>query len=249
MNKKRWTILIVVGVILVMVAGWLAIPQVLGNKQVEAVSPVDEALLATVTSHLKWDTLQGEAEIVWYGPNGETQTYTSTFALQQPDKANIAVISVDGTGMGGTWISDGERAYDVNTTTQAHAGMTLPTFSRDLSMLPATLEEAKNADAIYRHPFGMLIPSPVGDYLYPQWFAQGGGTYTFTGEETLLGRKVWVVEHENNLYQVTAWIDEETGVILKYSQKGGEKQIVDVAFTHFQVNQPVDPSLFVVAQD
>jgi outer membrane lipoprotein-sorting protein/uncharacterized protein YneF (UPF0154 family) len=244
MRKKEWVFTITIGIIIGIVGGIFIVPRLIRSTSGTTAAVTDDVLRATLTSHQKWDTLQGAADIIWYGPDGETQSYTSTFAIQQPNLAKISVESMDAKGSGGYWISDGENAYDVDPARETHTMTRLPTFSTDLSMLPATLEEAQNADAIYRHPFGMLIPSPIGDYLYPQWFSQGGGTYTLVGEDIFLDRKVWIVEHQKNANMVNAWIDQETGVILKYTQKMGENLYVEVTFTSFRVNAAIDNDLF-----
>jgi len=249
MTKTEWFISIIVGVVIGMIAGLLGVPQLLQAKSVAAASTADEALRATLTSHLKWKTLQGAADVVWYKPDGGTQVYANTFSIQQPNLAQISVKSEDGTGNSGEWISDGRKAYGIDPLTREYAGASLPTFSADLSKLPSTLEAAKTTEVIYRHPFGMLIPSPVGEYLYPQWFSQGGGNYVLAGEETVLGRKVWVVEYTKYTAEVTAWIDEETGVILKYTQKMDGKLFLEVTFTSFEENSPLDASLFTLPAD
>ncbi len=249
MTKKEWLISITVGIVLGMLGGLLGVPRLLQAKPVGAVSTADVALLATLTSHEKWNTLQGAADIVWYLQNGGTQEYINTFAIQQPNKVYTKAKSVDGAGADSEWISDGNKAYDIDPRTKTYTDTSLPTFSKDLSMLPTTLEAAETGNVIYRHSFGMLISAPVGEYLYPQWFSQGGGTYSLAGEDILLGRKVWVIDHKKNAHDVTAWIDKETGVILKYSQKVDGKLFVDVTFTSFQVNPLLDGALFSLPSD
>lgn len=249
MTKKNWIFSITIGIVLGVIGGILGIPRLLQAKPVSAASTADEALYSTLTSHLQWNTVQGEADIVWYLPNGEKQEYINAFTIQQPNSANISVKSVAGSGTNNEWISDGNKAYNIDPETKTYAGASLPAFSKDFSLLPTTLEAARTTDAIYRHPFGMIIPSPVGEYLYPQWFSQGGGSYSLIGEDTLLDRKVWVVNQVKNSDDVTAWIDEETGIILKYTQKTDGKLFEEMTFTKFVVNSAIDGALFALPSD
>ena len=250
MTKKNWIFSITIGIVFGVIGGLLGIPHLLQAKPVSAASTADDVLNTTLNSSLKWNTVQGTAVIVWYGENGENQEYLNTFAIQQPNLANISVKNADGSVTASEWISDGSKAYSIDPQAKAYAGGTLPAFSKDFSLLPTTLEDAKNTDAIYRHPFGMLIPSPVGDYLYPQWLAQGKDiAFNLTSEDTFLNRKVWIITYSKYNADVTAWIDEETGIILKYTQTMDGKPFEEMTFTQFKVNSPINQTLFTLPSD
>ena len=244
MTKKNLLKSIVIGVVLGVLGGMLGLNVIFPVEPVNASTAVNDPLIATLTSHLKWDSLQGEANVIWYSPDGETQEYVNTFAIQQPNQANISSISVDGKGESGQWISDGETAYALDLEKQEFSSSSLPTFSSDLSKLPTTLAEVAGSNIVYPHPFSMVIPFPVKEYLYPQGFSQGIGQYALLGEEKFLDRLVWVVEYQNDTNKVTAWIDEETGVILKYIQWSDGKLFAEVRFTIFQVNPKINGDLF-----
>mgnify|MGYP000925459724 FL=1 len=247
MTKKNWIFSITIGIVFGVIGGLLGIPHLLQAKPVSAASTADDVLNTTLNSSLKWNTVQGTAVIVWYGENDEKQEYLNTFAIQQPNLANISVKNADGSVAASEWISDGSKAYNIDPQAKTYAGGTLPAFSKDFSLLPTTLEAAKNTDAIYRHPFGMLIPSPVGEYLYPQWLAQGKGiTYNLVGEDTILNRKVWIITYIKYNAEVTAWIDEETGIIVKYIQSMDGRPFEEMTFTQLEVNSPVDRTLFIL---
>lgn len=249
MTKKKWFISIAIGVFVGLIGGVLGLSQWLQVRSGQASSSVDEALALTLTSHLQWETIQGEAEITWYGSDGEEQAYLNTFVIEQPNKARIGVKSLDDSSVDSEWISDGENTYEIDLQEKTYTQATLPASSEDLSMLLSTLEDAKTTNIIYNHPFGMLISAPVKEYLFPQWFSQGGGEYDLIGEDTLLGRKVWMVQHTKNTNDVTAWIDEETGIILKYSQTQNGNPVVEVIFSEFEVDAAVDTSNFVLPSD
>jgi len=245
MTKKNWIFSITVGIVLGIIGGLFGVTRLLQAKPVSAASPADEALLATLTSHLKWSSVQGEANIIWYGPNGEKQEYINTFTIRQPNLANIKVKNIDGSGADSEWISDGSNSFEIDTKTGTYASVSLPAFSKDLSKLPTNLEEAGKYDTVYPHPFGMVIPSPVREYLYPQWLAQGKNIeYKLVGEDTFLDRKVWVITYTANSSDVTAFIDKETGIIVKYTQNIDGKPFEEMIFTQFNVNPELDGSFF-----
>ncbi len=96
------------------------------------------------------------------------------------------------------------------------------------------------------HPFSLLIPAPVKEYLYPEWFAQGNPTsaYALIGEDKLLGRNAWIVNLKYKTGQATAWIDQSTGIILKYSQEENGRKFVDASFTSLELDMSIDASVF-----
>lgn len=249
MTKKNWIISISIGVLGGIILGLIGIPKLLQVKPVLADSQVDEVLAATLSSYQKWKSVEGEATIIWYEEDGGTQEYENTFSIQQPNSVKISVVSKNGKGISSEWVSDGSSAYGLDSQTSKYTGGKLPEFSKDFSLLPKTVAAARDTDVIYRHPFGMIIPSPISDYIYPQWFAQGGGKFELVEEDSMLDRKVWVVSHKKNSNDVTAWIDQETGMILKYSQLVDGKPFKEVTFTKIAFNGDMDSAVFSIPSD
>jgi hypothetical protein len=246
MKRKYVLIGISVLIMLGLIGGILFLPKLTKTDKQNSLSPLDEALTLTLGSHLKWSTIQGEAVITWYGPEGQTQENTETFQIEQPNKAFLTLYETDITAPVQQWISDGSNIYIVENAALTYTSSPLPKFSKDFSLLPETLEAARTTDAVYRHPFGMLISYPVGEYLYPQWMAQGKGSYSFVSNDTVMDRPVLVINIQNGNGDATAWIDQETGIILKYVQKTEGKPFMDMVFTQFNVDAPLDDSVFSV---
>jgi outer membrane lipoprotein-sorting protein len=244
MKQKYLLMGISVLIMLGLIGGIIFLPKLTQTDKQNSLSSVDEALTLTLNSHLKWSTIQGEAVITMYGSEGQKQENTETFQIEQPNKALLSLYETDMTTPVQEWISDGSNIYIVENSTRTYSSSPLPKFSKDFSLLPETLEAARSTDAVYRHPFGMLIQYPVGEYLYPQWMAQGKGAYTFVGVDTLLDRPVLVINIQNGNGDVTVWIDQGTGIILKYAQKTEEKPFMDMVFTKFTLDAPLDNSLF-----
>jgi outer membrane lipoprotein-sorting protein len=69
------------------------------------------------------------------------------------------------------------------------------------------------------------------------------------GEDSLLGRKTWIVNLQYKTGQATAWIDQATGMILKYVQEESGQKYVEVNFTYIKVDMPVSADIFSVPSD
>lgn len=106
-----------------------------------------------------------------------------------------------------------------NDATEAHA---LPGFVNDLSVLPASVDQVSR-DTVYPHPFAGQFSLPFSEYLFSTTFAQGNGTYEIQGEEIICNHKTWKVRStlENAGGYFNMWVDQTTGVILKYEAFGG----------------------------
>lgn len=247
MKRTDWFVSIFIGVALGIVIVMTGLPNlIMKPKTVSAATGIEDVLTLTLNSHLKWNTVKGEAQFVWYGPKGETQIYIDTFDILQPDKAYVDIVSTNDSGNEGMWISDGTNFYTINKETKTFIENNIPPFARDFSLLPKGLTEAESTNAIYRHPFALIMPAPVSEYLYPQWFGQGGGTYSNVGEDNISNRNTWIVDHKKGQDEVKAWIDKETGVILKYNQQTGGRLVLNVTFTKIEYNTPIDNTLFSV---
>lgn len=215
-----------------------------------AVAPtanIDEVLDVVATSHTRWQTVQGQAVIVWTGPAGQQQEYVQEFVVSQPASARFASIEADVAPVYDVWMSDGTYIYEINTAAKSYTRGPLPAFAFDLSVFDAPDESDPDPVAVI-HPFSMLIMSPVPQYLYPHWFPQQSqvhGTHSVLGEEDWLGRKVWKVEYVSEDATSLAWIDQATGVILRFELAG----YVDFRMTSIAFDEPIDANVFAVPAD
>jgi DNA-binding CsgD family transcriptional regulator/outer membrane lipoprotein-sorting protein len=252
MKRQDWFVSVIAGLLLGLVAIGAGIPRMLTEPlSARASSPMDDVLSLVLTSHTKWTTVQGEAEIVWYGEKGETQSYTNKFVIYQPLSAYVDITNKDGSGFNeGLWISDGVNIYNVDKKNKSYTQGKIPNFANDLSVLPSEVAQVKD-DVVYNHPFSLLISAPVKEYIYPHWFAQGypATAYSLIGEDSLLGRKIWIVDLQYKTGQITAWIDQVTGMILKYIQVENGQKYVEVNFTSLEVDMPIDAETFNISTD
>lgn len=252
MKRQDWFVSAVAGFLLGLLAIGLGIPRMLmESPSAKASSQKDEVLSLILNSHTKWTTAKGEAEVVWHGPKGETQSYINAFVIYQPLSAFVDVTNKEKPGFNeGLWISDGENIYNLNKESKSYTQGKMPNFANDLSVLPSGLSQTKD-DVVYNHPFSLLIPAPVKEYIYPEWFAQGNlaTAYSLLGEDSILGRKTWIINLQYKTGQATAWIDQETGMILKYVQEEDGQKYVEVNFTYLEIDMPVVADTFRIPSD
>lgn len=248
MKKMDFVISIISGVVmglLVIFSG--GIETLFKSKIVSAESPMDSILTTVLNSDTKWTTIEGDAEITWYGKNGDLQPYTVAFTISQPDKVFVDTTDLSGLGNEGIWISDGVKIYEINKKSMTYVENVFPTHFRDISLLPRNLKDVEQADMVTIHPLSLLIPSPIKEYIFPSSFAQGNSkdTYSLLGTDTLLERQVWVVKYQNPYGdEVNAWIDQETGIIMKFTQSNSDVKNLDVVFKSIHIDQQVEPNTF-----
>ncbi len=252
MSKKAKSHSILVGLMLgmlgltLLLTGWITPHWSLNLHDPTAT----DILNLVLKSHTLWNTAAGTSEVVWYGEDGTTQRYVTEFAFEQPAKANVTLTEAPDFIEKTSFISDGEATYEINLVSKTYTQGYLPSFAYDTSMLPKDLSETQE-EYSYPHPMNLLTPFPVAEYMFPTWFSQGNkdAVYTVTGEEQIAGRNTWVVNVEIRNDHVTAWIDQETGVILKYTQITDEKLFEEYEVLTIEFDGKLSKTNFVVSED
>lgn len=218
-------------------------------KSVLAGSPLDSILTTVLNSDTKWKIVQGDAEITWYGEKGDVQAYTTTFVISQPDKVFLDTTDRSGMGNDGIWISDGVKIYELDKKNKTYTEGVFPAHFRDISLLPRSLNDVQQTGMVTIHPLSLLIPSPIKEYIFSSSFAQGGpqDIYSLVGTDNILEKQVWVVKYQNPYGdEVNAWIDQNTGIIIKFTQFNSGVKYLDVVFNSIQIDQQVEPNIFAV---
>ena len=250
MKKKDFAISIISGVVMGLLIIFLGDSDTLfKGKNVSAESPMDSILTTVLNSDTKWTTVNGNAEITWYGKNDDLQSYTTAFTISQPDKVFVDTTDLSGFGNDGIWISDGVKIYELNKKSMTYVENVFPTHFRDISLLPRSLTDVEQTGMVAIHPLSLLIPSPIKEYIFPSSFAQGNAkdTYSLLGTDILLERQVWVVKYQNPYGdEVHAWIDQGTGIIMKFTQSNSGVKNLDVVFKALHIDQQVEPNTFTV---
>lgn len=208
---------------------------------------VKDVLNLVLTSHKQWATVQGEATVIWYGGNGETQSYTTEFAFQQPGQASTILTDAPSFVEKTAWISNGVDTYEINLQQETYSQGSLPEFVFDTSYLPISVSETSEID-LYLHPLALLTPSIVSEYIFPHGFAQGSNliNYELVGDEIIIGRDAWVMNMTTNSSSIMAWVDKDTGVILKYVQENNGKPFEDFEVNLIFFDSKIPESTFTV---
>ena len=219
-----------------------------GATETASQSALEGALATTLTGYTHWQTVQGEAEFTWYGKDGKPENVINKFALSLPDKARVDTIVNSNADADKMWISDGQNIYEVSTKAKTYAQRTFPKeqMDSDMSKLPTRLNQL-HPDGIITHPLTKMIIAPIGKYIFPTWFpgARIGDNFTITQETTFLNRKVWVIAvHTIDKQDSSAWVDQQTGIILKYDQAVNGKKFLEMQFTSFNVDGKISPEVF-----
>jgi hypothetical protein len=247
MKRKDWVIAIsagfFLGILMVVFQSLGYLPQLL---KVTAAGNAEEALLKTLQSYKNWSSLQGEAQLVQYDVNGNPHLDTVSVEIVQPLQANVAFkTSNDNAKTAQRWVSDGINIYQVNDKNLSYIEYNIPDFAKSLDFIPQTLADIKRGE-VYNFPFAMLISNPIMEYVYPVGFAQApsGASYQLLGEENVAGRTTWKVVLQTKTDYSIAWIDQDTGVILKYSQETSGQKVVEMEFVWIKFNQNIDAQEF-----
>lgn len=221
MKKRDWLISIISGLVL----GVFALCFGLVNKiavlrTVKAESKSDEVISLMLKSHTTWKTMNGLMTTVNFDPNnGSQQTYFNSFEISNPDKARLAITGESNTSIL-DWFANGSTINNINRENLSYQEVTQQDFAKELTLIPTDIGSI-DKEIIYRHPMASIIPSPIGDYIFPTGLAQRQGIYEISGEEVIIGRPTWIVDfskqNDNNEITMKAryWVDQSTGVILQ----------------------------------
>lgn len=214
-----------------------------------AATDIDQVRTVMLTSHTRWQNIQGEVVFASFDREGNAQRYRSTIIIVQPNKALYTLQEADKGALLYTWISDGANTYLVDhqhgdaVTTEV-----IPAYVNDLSLLPTTLDSI-SSQAVYPHPFSMIMPVPFIYELFPVGLAQRSGKYELLYEMEWNGRKTWQVRFSGEVagaYELLT-VDQQTGIILAsaiYSpdDKSGANELME--FTSFVVDGSVNEEKF-----
>ena len=216
MSRRDLTPSIVGGLVLSLIAIWFIFSRngVLSFSSASAQTEIDSIRQLMLTSHENWSTLQGEALTTWHLRNGGTDLVTSEFAIANSTQSRFELPT-----LGFMWINTSQTIYEINNNELTYFKFTQPDIERELSLLPTTLDGVVKGD-IYRHPVAMSTSSPIADYIFPVGLAQRQGEYKILGEETVAGRKTWVITFvlkSGGEVSISSkyWVDQELGNILK----------------------------------
>ena len=203
---------------------------------------------AMIESAGQWVNLRMEGVITWYDPTGSgqpSQVYHEKVWVDQLTPRFRSELEMEGGAQRALKLSDGQKIHNVNLVTGQTETTDLPGFARGGQFIPP-LEEG----AAYPNPLWGQIGTPLSEMAFSANFAQNKGTFKPIAVETVAGRETLAVEwtyEANSQPSFKAWLDTQTGVILKMQEFGkgggsviqGERVVNTVAY-----NESFDASLF-----
>lgn len=249
MTKKDWFVSILLGLFLGLVMFAFGYTNWIAPANARASESIDEILNLILNSHDNWETIQGKASITRYSPESESQSHIERFDIDPPGLVRLELLSSPEEKLQRLWISDGAEVFSTDEEKKTFLTSKLPGFSQDTTVLPKSLSEV-DVGTVYHHPLELIMPSPVAEYIYPHWFAQGqpDAVYQVLRADKLLGRDVWVVEYKDSRNLSVAYIDQKTGVILRYENEMNNDSRVEFEMLSVLFDSPIDKANFIMPE-
>lgn len=278
MKRKDWFISITTGILLATVVIYFGVtnPNLISSENASAQTISKEANMrdsdvmkirnAMLQSHTNWDTIHVVATTTWFEEGQEAASRTSNVYIDQRTHQGKIESSETGQTPSLYWGVKNGEVYEINLESGESAQRKLPDFvtdGRGVAALAKNVEEIYAPDnnayideagneTIFRHPFGMLMPSPLADCIFPVGLAQRSGNYTIVGKEDIADRSTWIIEyswsgHGPGTIGQRFWVDMENGVILKSLtfESNNMKNIVEETIVTFIAFDPsLDANLF-----
>jgi len=195
----------------------------------------------------RWNSVAGEAVVLFVGDDGQQQGFRERFIVQKPFLARFEVLDLDAQVVQGVWMTDGVTTYFFQPGRGYSEGDLPQYLDKRQAQLPKTWGALKRGQEV-QHPFQAEIPSPIAQFLFPLTFVRKapGIEYRLEEESTLLERPVWIltIVDEENQAEERLWVDQETGVVLRYVQILAGQPRVRYDVLMFVVDEPWDEVWF-----
>ncbi|NPA31853.1 MAG: hypothetical protein GXO37_07640 [Chloroflexi bacterium] len=195
----------------------------------------------------RWNSVAGEAVVLFIDEDGQQQGFRERFIVQKPFLARFEVLDLDAQAIQGVWMTDGVTTYFFRPGQGYQEGDLPQHLDEKEARLPQTWAELPRDEEV-QHPFQAEIPSPIAQFLFPLPFVRKapGVEYRLEEESTLLDRPVWVltIEDPQNQVEERLWVDQETGVVLRYVQLVRGQPRVRFDMLMFVVDEPWDKMWF-----
>lgn len=201
-----------------------------------------------LTSATKWQTLFLDGTVTGYDPNGSGAVVDSFHQQVWIDQMAFRFRYLSGpvdSEVNYFKASDGVTIYEMDLKTGQTQTYNMAPMPAQPQYVP-TLE----AGSASPNPLWGQMGAPLGQLAYPSDFAQNQGTFKPVGTETILDRPTLIVEWtyvDNALPSFRAWLDVQTGVMLKkqdFGKGGGETLESEMTLTKDVFDATFAPELF-----
>jgi len=263
MQRKDWFVALTVGLLIAAAVSFFGLEEfgLVHSANVKAGEPdeIQQLRDLMLQSHHNWDSIHIVSTTTWFTGGKEESSWVSEVYIDQSSLRGRLDLSPTGKEPSVYWIVNNGEVYESNEETGESTQKTLPAFVSNgdgLAVLPEQTEEFRiNEDGtqtIFRHPFGMLMPTPIADYLFPVGLAQRSGLYEILGQDSILNRDVWVVDYSwsqggGGIIRQRFWIDTATGIILKaisYADIEAKQIIEETIMTSLTLNTSLTDKVF-----
>ncbi|GEM_PF-5193775 len=240
-TRGRWLVAAVVLVAAVAGGLWWRRSQAGPDAQTRAV------LERMLDGWTRWQSVAGEAVVLFIDKDGQQQGFRERFIVQKPFLARFEVLDYEGQAVQGVWMTDGTTIYFFRPGQGYHESDLRGNLAEREQQLPRTWQDLPRGQEV-QHPFQAEIPSPVAQFIFPLSFVRKapGVTYRLEEEATLLERPVWIltIEDPQNKMEERLWVDQATGVVLRYVQLLEGQPRVRYDMLMFVVDEPWDEVWF-----
>ena len=191
-------------------------------------STSEEIQSAMLESATQWETIWMDGTVTWYDPTGAgnpPQVFHEQVWLDQMEsRFRVLLGPVDGVAES-LKLCDGMTILEMDLSNGQSQSRPLPDFANASQYVPP-LEPG----VAYPNPIWGQIGTPLSELIFSADRAQSEGTFDPVAVESVAGREVLAVEWtyiQNQLPSFKAWLDVETGVILKVQElgKGGGEEV------------------------
>ncbi|MBL8061534.1 MAG: PD40 domain-containing protein [Anaerolineales bacterium] len=203
---------------------------------------------AMLESAAHWTTLQMSGTVIYYLPDGSTQTVKEQVWLDPiTSRYRVEVNGFPGIADQVIKISDGSTIYNTNLNTGSAETFAFPDSARAGQYIPPL-----QPGTAYPNPIWGQIGTPLSQLAFPSDMAQNIGTFKPVGTDLVAGRGAVIVEWtfiENSLPSWKAWLDTQTGLILKmqeFGKGGGTTLQAERAVESMVLDGALDASLFAI---
>lgn len=266
MQRKDWFIALTVGLFIAAAVSFFGLEEfgLVHSVNVKAGEPdeIQQIRDSMLQSHQNWDSIHIESTTTWFSEGKEESSWVSEVYIEQPSLRGRLELSPAGKEPSVYWIVDNGEVYESNDETGESTQKTLPAFVSNgdgLSILPEHTEDVlineDGSETIFRHPFGMLMPSPIADYIFPVGLAQRSDSYEVLGRDSIINRDVWILDYSwsqdssdnSGIIRQRFWVDTATGIILKavsYADIGAKQIIEETIVTSLTLNPSLSENVF-----
>jgi len=191
-------------------------------------STSEEIQSVMLESATKWETIWMDGTVTWYDPTGSgnpPQVYHEQVWLDQmASRFRVLLGPLDGEA-DTLKLCDGTTILEMDLKNGQSQSRPLPDFANASQYVPPI-----EPGVAYPNPIWGQIGTPLSELIFSADRAQNQGAFEPVALETIAGRQTLAVEWtyiDNQQPSFKAWLDVETGVILKIQEfgKGGGEEV------------------------